>query len=255
MGYFLLGLSSTKHYEKTSVITSDSLDFHRANSYTNRGNIWNRLYSFLNKLHFMSLHRNLFRIRKVCSVSTRIKEWNMFKFVNKDVSTKSFCWIYCWYWTYSTPCSSVYTINFEQVNVCLKSMSWHSIYIRVEQDHSSTAVCVNFEHMAPSSSVSIVEFEHLNISIVFRLRWIQVPFIYKENFCEIKHFHEVACTPSCLVFLWNLFKVPKLECVKFSNAIYKLFRGNLVRQNSMQGQSPCLNCPGGSFMGDYLCKG
>ena len=60
MGYFLLGLSSTKHYEKTSVITSDSLDFHRANSYTNRGNIWNRLYSFLNKLHFMSLHRNFF---------------------------------------------------------------------------------------------------------------------------------------------------------------------------------------------------
>ena len=100
-------------------------------------------------------------------------------------------------------------------------MSWHSICTRAERDHPSTVVSVNFEHMAPCSSVSTVDFEHVfifwvwsfNISIVFRLRWVQVPFIYRKDFYEVKHLHEVPCTAPCLIFFRNLFKISKLECV------------------------------------------
>ena len=53
----------------------------------------------------------------------------------------------------------VHIVNFEQVNVCLKHESWHSIYTRAEQDHPSTVVSVNFELMAPYSSVSTVDFD------------------------------------------------------------------------------------------------
>ena len=59
--------------------------------------------------------------------------------------------------------SSVYILNFEQVNVCLKLVSWHSIYTRVERDHRSTIVIVSFENMTPCSSVSTVDFEHVFI--------------------------------------------------------------------------------------------
>ena len=115
----------------------------------------------------------------------------------------------------------VYIINFEQVNVRLKTVSWHSIYTREEWDHPFTVVSVKFEHMAPCSSVSTVDFEHIfifwvwsfNISIVFRLRWIQVSFMYRKNFYEVKHLHEVACAAPCLTFFRNLFKISKLECV------------------------------------------
>ena len=48
----------------------------------------------------------------------------------------------------------VYINNFEQINVCLKPVSWRSIYTRAERDHPSTVVSVNFEHMVPCSSVS-----------------------------------------------------------------------------------------------------
>ena len=142
----------------------------------------------------------------------------MFKVVNKDVSTTAFCWIYCWFWTYSTPYSSVYIIKFEQVNVYLKPVLWHSIYTRAERDHPSTVVSVNFEYMVPCSSVSTVDYELVfiflvwpfNISIAFRLRWIQVPFIYRKDLYEVKHLHEVACTVPCLSF----FEIcSKLECV------------------------------------------
>ena len=90
----------------------------------------------------------------------------MFKVLNKDVratSLTSFCWIYCQLCTYSTPYSSVYVINFKQVNVCLKPVLWHSICTRAEQDHPSTVVSVNFEHMPPRSSVFTVDFEHVFI--------------------------------------------------------------------------------------------
>ena len=115
----------------------------------------------------------------------------------------------------------VHIFNFEQTNVCLKPVLWHSIYTRAERDHPCTIVSVNFEHMAPCSSVSTVDFEHIfifwvwsfNISIVFRLRWIQVPFIYRKDFYEVKHLHEVPYTAPCLIFFRNLFKLSKLECV------------------------------------------
>ena len=57
----------------------------------------------------------------------------------------------------------VHIFNFEQANVCLKPVLWHSIYTRAERDHPSTIVSVNFEHMAPCSSVSTVDFEHIFI--------------------------------------------------------------------------------------------
>ena len=54
------------------------------------------------------------------------------------------------------------------------------------------------EHMTSCCSVSTVAFEHVfifwiwsfNISIAFRLRWIQVPSIYRKNFPEVKYLHE-----------------------------------------------------------------
>ena len=102
-------------------------------------------------------------------------------------------------------------------------MSWCSIYSRVERDHRSTMVIVNFENMTPCSSVSTVDFEHVfifwvwsfNISIVFRLRWIQVPFIYRKDFYKVKYLHEVACIAPCLIFFRNLFKISRLECSPF----------------------------------------
>ena len=45
----------------------------------------------------------------------------------------------------------------------MKLVSWHSIYTRVERDHRSTMVIVNFENMTPCSSVSTVDFEHVFI--------------------------------------------------------------------------------------------
>ena len=59
--------------------------------------------------------------------------------------------------------SSVFIINFEQVNVCLKPVSWHYIYTQVERDHHSAMVIVNFENMTPCSSVSIVDSKHVFI--------------------------------------------------------------------------------------------
>ena len=60
----------------------------------------------------------------------------------------------------------VYIINFEEVNVCLKPVSWCSIYTRAELGHPSNIVSVNFEHMGPCSSVSTIDFEH---AFVFRV--------------------------------------------------------------------------------------
>ena len=57
----------------------------------------------------------------------------------------------------------VHIVNFEQVNVCLKLVSRHSIYIRVERDYPSTVVSVNFKHMAPCYSISNIDFEHVFI--------------------------------------------------------------------------------------------
>ena len=44
--------------------------------------------------------------------------WNMFKVRNKDtraMSLASFWLLYCYLWTYFTPCSSVSIVNFEHV--------------------------------------------------------------------------------------------------------------------------------------------
>ena len=45
--------------------------------------------------------------------------WNMFKVNNKDIRTTllaSFWCLYCYLWTYFTPCSSVSFVDFEQIN-------------------------------------------------------------------------------------------------------------------------------------------
>ena len=41
----------------------------------------------------------------------------MFKVNNKNTKTTFYC-VYWQLWTYITPCFSVFTVNFEQVNVC-----------------------------------------------------------------------------------------------------------------------------------------
>ena len=119
--------------------------------------------------------------------------------------------------------------------------------------------------MAPCSSVSTVDFEHVfifwvssfNISIVFRLRWIQVPFIYRKDFHEVKHLHEVTCTALCLIFFRNLFKISKLEFVNSHffrtpsiNYSGVIFQGKF----SFGVKSPGVNCPRGKFMG-VTCPG
>ena len=136
-------------------------------------------------------------------------------------------------------------------------MSWHSIYTRVQrnQDHPSPVISVSFEHMAPCSSVSTVDFEHVfifwvssfNISIVFKLRWIQVPFIYRMNFFEVKHLQKITCTAPCLIFFRNLFKISKLKCVN-----RPFFRTSSINYSVVIFQdkiplgvkSPGVNCPG-----------
>ena len=134
------------------------------------------------------------------------------------------------------------------------------MYTRAERDHPSTVVSVNFEHMAPCSSVSSVVFEHVfifwvwscNISIVFRLRWFQIPFIYRKDFYEVKHLHEVACKALCLIFFRNLFKISKLECVNspFFRTPSINYSGVIFQGKIPFGvKSPGVNCPEGSFMG------
>ena len=97
--------------------------------------------------------------------------------------------------------------------------------------------------MTPCSSVSTVAlnmhlfsgFDLLIFQFVFRLRWIQVPFIYRKDFSKVKYLHKVVCTAPCLTFFKNLFKISKLDCVKvlFSNDICKLLRGNFPEKKSI----------------------
>ena len=140
----------------------------------------------------------------------------------------------------STPYSSVYIVNFKQVNVCFNPVSWHSIYTQAERDYCSTIFIVNFEQMTPCSSVFTVDFEHVfifwvwsfNISIIFRLRWIQVPFIYRKDFLEVKYLHEVAYTVPCLFFISIFFQNFKTGVCKhyffrtpFINYLGLIFQG------------------------------
>ena len=158
----------------------------------------------------------------------------MFKVINKEIITTSlisFCWIYWvfWalnieFWAWSIPYFSVYIVNFNQVNVCFKPVSWYSIYTQAERDYCSTVVIANFEHLT-CCSVSTVNFEHVfifwvwsfNISIIFKLRWIQVSLINRKDLLEVKYLHEVAYTnPSLIFFFIYFFKISKLECVSIT---------------------------------------
>ena len=42
-------------------------------------------------------------------------------------------------------------------------MPWHSIDTQAERDHHSSIIIVKFEHVAPCSSVSTVDFGHIFI--------------------------------------------------------------------------------------------
>ena len=131
-----------------------------------------------------------------------------------------------------------FTVNFEHIIhlilvyilltltlyiVCFKPVSWYSIYIQAERDYCSSVVIVNFEQITPCSSVSTVDFEHVfnfwvlpfNISTTFKLRWVQVPFIYRKDFLEITY------TAPCFFFFFFFFfefflKTSKLECVNIT---------------------------------------
>ena len=97
--------------------------------------------------------------------------------------SKTRSWLYCRY---------CYTF-------CLEPLWWLSIYSWAKRGHGSTVVIVNFEHITPSSSLSTRYVVWSYISIIFRLRWIQVPLIYRKHFHELKYFHELACTAPCLI--------------------------------------------------------
>ena len=61
--------------------------------------------------------------RNTCPRSTTETGWNMFKIVNKDIRTTSLT-------------SLIDIVNFEQVNVCVKPVSWH--YSTPEQNEIIT---------------------------------------------------------------------------------------------------------------------
>ena len=163
----------------------------------------------------------------------------------------------------------------------MKSVLWHSIYTRADRDHPSTVVSVNFEYMEPCLfTLFIFSVWSFNISIVFRLRWIQVPFIYRKDFYKVKHLYEVACIAPCLIFFRNLFKISRLECSPFSRTPSVNYSGVIIQgkislspvlggilgaviqvvvvqrgiiHGKMFGvKSPGGNCPGGSFMGSLV---
>ena len=100
-------------------------------------------------------------------------------------------------------------------------------------------------------------FDLLIFQFVFRLRWIQVPFIYRKDFFKVKYLHEVACTAPCLIFFQSLFKICKLECVKstFFEWHLKLLRGNFPGQkfvvtsgrNFIGGQLSGGSCSGRNY--------
>ena len=56
---------------------------------------------------------------KVNNKNTSKEVWNMFKVYNKNrtTSSTSFWWFYCKLWTYFTPFSSVFIVEFDQVHV------------------------------------------------------------------------------------------------------------------------------------------
>ena len=128
-----------------------------------------------------------------------------------------------------------------------------ALYLHPSKRRSSLhCVILNFEHITSSSSVSIVDFECLfifwvwsNISIVFRLRWIQVSFTYRMDFHEVKYSREVVCTIPCLIFFWNLFKTSKLKCV---NSIFWTPSINYA-ELFLQGRSPLSLVQGGQLWG------
>ena len=168
--------------------------------------------------------------------------------------------------------------NFGKKNVCLKPVSWHSIYIRAERDHRLTIVIVNFKYMTPCSSVSTVDFEHVfifwvwsfNISIIFRIRWTQIPFIYRKDFLEVKYLHEVACTAPCLIFFKNFSKFQnwsaqkkffRTASINYSRAISRsksllphvqggIIQGKMFERQKSRGKLPYGKFHGGNCTGE-----
>ena len=76
--------------------------------------------------------------------------------------------------------SAIAIVNFEHITPC------------------SSVFTINFEHVF----IFLVWF--FNILLVFRLRWMDIKFIYRKDFLEVKYLHEVACISPCL-FIYLFF--------------------------------------------------
>ena len=144
--------------------------------------------------------------------------------------------------------------------------------------------------MTPCSSASNIDFEHVFFSgfdllifqsIIFRLRWIQIPFIYIKDFLEVKYFHEVAYTAPCLLFFFFWFFFQNFQTglckhyffrtsfLNYSEVIFQgksplslvpgrlslggsfleiVVQGGIIQEQMFGGKSPGVSCPGEKFM-------
>ena len=133
--------------------------------------------------------------------------WNIIKVANKDVSTTSLtsscCSHFC-LWTYSILYFNVYSFDFKWVNFI-----WNLCYSTLSTPEQSKVITLlsllltlNISHLLLLYlllTLNMYLFSGLDLTFQW-LRWIQVPFIYRKDFDQVKHFHEVACTATYLIY-------------------------------------------------------
>ena len=133
--------------------------------------------------------------------------WNMFR-VNKDTRTTpmaSFSCLYCELWTYSTPCSSVSVVNFEQVNYGWVSSSINCCgFCPVELLLISSVYCHCVSNLVLEAcfceekkaiKIKNVWFVCSTVSVVWNVFWIDTfsNFIIKDNHSDINFDNRDLC--------------------------------------------------------------
>ena len=117
--------------------------------------------------------------------------------------------VFIFNFTYFTVYSSVSIAEFEQVNFCQEHTLWVFIYPRVERRHRYTVFFVNFEQISHLVLVflCLILSMHLiaqfNISVVFRLRWIQTKIHRSEMFSTKSNAHPLDSLSKQDMFIAN----------------------------------------------------
>ena len=90
-------------------------------------------HNYLSKIQQRTKINRIYLV-KVTNRNTRIKVWNMFKVNNKNTKTTPMASFWCFYWelwTYFTPCSSVFIVNFENVIAdwdLIYNIAWYILF-------------------------------------------------------------------------------------------------------------------------------